>query len=280
MASKSTAVAVTEEPKSYGAPALPEFLGGVIEADAGLGLSTHADDNIVPLLYVLQDNSPQVKERDAEYIKGARPGDIWIKGSDFTIKPEEGLEVQPCAFRKDFVEWIPRKQGGGYVGRHDTMPTDAREVTDPENPNRKRFVLPNGNEIVETRYHYVRARGMSIVIPLSSTGHTVSRDWMAKMNSMKLGNGASAPAFAQTWRLSTKLKTNSAGEWFSITTEPVGWVQSVQDYNAGKELYEQVMSGQVTAAAEDDAQRSAASATTGSGGEGGRSNANIDEVPF
>lgn len=277
MASKSTAVAVAEEPKSYGAPALPDFLAGTIEADAGLGLSQHADDNIVPLLYVLQDNSPQVKERDPEYIPGARPGDLWIKGSDFTIKPEEGLVVQPCAFRKDWVEWVPRNKGGGYVGRHDDKPADAREVSDPENPNRKRFVLPNGNEINETRYHYLIARGMAITLPLSSTGHTVSRDWMAKMNSMKVG-GKPAPAFAQLWKLSTKLKTNQAGEWFAITTEPVGWVGSMDDYNAGKELHRQVEAGIVTAAAEDDAQRD--SAASGAGGQGGRPDEAHADVPF
>ena len=235
-----------------GGGALPDFLAASVGEDAGAGLSTSADDNIVPLLYVLQSNSPQVNQRGADAIKGAAPGDIWIKGTDKAVPGAEGISVQPCAFRKDWVEWVPRSAGGGYVGRHDECPKDAVEKTDGE--GRKRLVLPNGNEINETRYHYVLINGSPVVIPFSSTGHTVSRDWMHKMNGVRLADKRSVPSFAKLWKLTTKERTNKAGTWFVLATEDDGFVADVGDYELGKKFNEQVEAGLVKADAEDAAQ--------------------------
>lgn len=241
-------------PATISGGGLPGFLADQLEADAGMGLSKAADDNILPLMYVLQSNSPQVQRGNPAMIKGAKPGDLWIKGTSEAIDGETGLVVQPCAFRKDWVEWVPRNAGGGYVGRHDSLPADAREKED-EN-GRKKNVLPNNNEVNETRYHYVLADSAPIVIPFSSTGHTTSRDWMNKMNNLRLPNKKSAPAFAGLWRLTTAQRTNKAGSWYVIVATYEGWVGSVEEYELGKTLFEQVESGAVKAGDEDAAQNS------------------------
>ena len=93
------------DPK-YNAPAtlagagLPAHLAGLVEADAGKGVSTASEDNIIPLVYLLQPLSPQCMRGNADQIEGAQPGDIWLRGSAVQeiVSGEKGIVVQPCDF--------------------------------------------------------------------------------------------------------------------------------------------------------------------------------------
>lgn len=216
--------------------------------DVGKGVSKDQSDNMVPLIYILQAQSPQVMKRNAQHIEGAEAGSIWLRGvADPVIDGEEGILFQPCYFSKDWVEWIPRDAGGGFVGRHASLPSDAKNIADPRNPNRMNYMRPNGNQLRETRYHagIVHGRGapMPFVIPMSSSGHTTSRAWMFLMNSKHLAGGGTAPSFSQLYRLRTKLRTNAQGEWYAWDVSEEGWVNSVKDYELGKALYDAFDSG-------------------------------------
>lgn len=246
-------------PQTVGASQLPAGIEEFAERDAGSGVSTRAEDNLVPLIYVLQDGSPQVKERDEDYIVDAKAGDIWLRASlDPIAKGGEGIWAQPCAFYTDVVEWIPRKKGGGFVARHDVMPSDVKETADEENPNRVVYVRPNGNECRETRYHVVNVFGRGTpqpyVIPLSGTGHTFSRQWMFMMNGVQIKD-KKAPSFSRLYNIKTKLKTNAAGEWFTFTIADSQWVPSLDAYNAGKALFDAFERGEKKAEAALDAER-------------------------
>lgn len=252
-AEKAAVPAVTDQ-KS----ALPAFMADRAAQDAGKGVSTDREDNQVPLIYVLQALSPQCNKRNNAYVEGAEPGSIWLRNSPDPIVPGDGgLLFQPCAFQKDWVEWVPRDNGGGFVGRHDTLPADAKEVADPKNPNKVRYVLPSGNEVIETRYHvgFVIREGhtpMPYVIPLSSSGHTVSRQWMFMMNSKMLGADKKAPSWACYYRLKTKERSNKRGEtWFTFDVSDAGWVPTLHDYERGAALYEAFASGERTIAEEE-----------------------------
>lgn len=102
----------------------PQFLDQFAERDAGEGVSTSAADNLVPLVYFLQTNSPQVNRREEKYVEGAEPGDIWLKGAPAgseIIKGEDGMIFQPCFFYRSVGEWVPRDEGaggGGFVAEH------------------------------------------------------------------------------------------------------------------------------------------------------------------
>ena len=75
-------------------PALPAALADMMEKDAGKGVSTAQEDNLVPLIYVLQANSPQVNKRDERYIEGAEPGDFWLRNAPQPIvKGAEGVAI-------------------------------------------------------------------------------------------------------------------------------------------------------------------------------------------
>lgn len=248
----STVPAVRTNSTAVGktADAPPAALASLAKKDAGKGVSTAQEDNLIPLIYVLQAQSPQVNKRNAgSYIAGAEAGSIWLRNfSDPIVAGEEGFLFQPCHFSKDWVEWIPRDNGGGFVGRHAELPKDAKKVSDPKNPSKVRYVRKNGNEIIETRYHVgnvitAKYGAVPYVIPLTSSGHTVSRDWMFRMNSKQLPTGDKAPSWMCLYRLRTKERTNAAGTWFTWDISDEGWVQSEEDYLRGASLHEAVTSG-------------------------------------
>ncbi len=240
---------------------LPAFLQAQVKEDAGKGVSQAADDNIIPLVYILQTNSPQCNRRGPDYIEGAKDGDLWLRNSGVPpIDGDTGMLFQPCFFSKEWVIWSPRKTGLGIIDRFDERPLEAveKEVADDEDPTktRKKWIMPDGNEAIETRYHagLVIVEGpdgkptgavMPFVIPFKSTGHTSSRQWMFLMNSKIVGDGP-APSWACLYRVKTKSRSNPSGTWNAITIEDAGWVQTQEAYDRGSRLNAQMASGERT----------------------------------
>lgn len=220
-----------------------------MSADSRRGLSSDQADNLVPLIYVLQAQSPQVLKRNPAFIDGAEAGSIWFRNAaNPIVSGEKGFIFQPCYFNKDWVEWVPRDDGGGFVGRHQELPPDAQRQEDEKNPNRVSYIRKNGNEVIETRYHvgYVYGRGnpQPFVIPLHSTGHTFSRTLMFAMNSKQLADGSIPPSFASFYRLFTKPRSNARGEWYGWEFEDLGWVEREEDYARGEALNAAFASGE------------------------------------
>jgi hypothetical protein len=129
-------------------------------------------------------------------------------------------------------------------------------------------VRPNGNEVIETRYHMLLVHGrgpvpLPFVLPLSSTGHTFSRQWMFMMNQRKIKDGI-APSWAGLYRLRTQWKKNAIGDWFAWSVTDEGWVPTVENYDMGSALHEAFASGAKQAEApvehRDDAADAAARA--------------------
>ena len=246
---------------------VPDFLKDKIDQDAGRGSSTDAADNIVPLIYVLQANSPQVNRRNPAYIEGAEPGDIWLRNAPRPIiKGDKGIVFQQSYFNKDWVEWVLRDEGGGFVARYDECPPNAKDQPDPTNPDRMRKMLPNGHEVRETRYHIGIVYSddmmpMPYVIPLSSSGHTVSKNWMGMITSKKNAAGIPIASFTSLYKLTTKLRKNNRGqEWFTLNVVDLGFVNSIEQYNLGAALATSFEEGEkVIENVSEDTERSASS---------------------
>lgn len=241
----STAVAETKR------SAPPAALAERMSQDAGKGVSTDQADNLVPLIYLLQPLSPQVMRGNQKQIEGAQPGDIWLRNApedDQIISADDGLLFQPCYFSKDWVEWLPKR--AGFVARHATRPevSALEDVEGDDGEMRKMWRMPNGNSVVETRYHVGFAivadgRALPYTIPLSSTGHTVSKAWMFQMNSESLPDGSKAPSFAILYRLVPKLITKNNKSWYQYEVKKEGWVETVEEYERGLALYEAFSTG-------------------------------------
>jgi hypothetical protein len=250
---KASVPAIVEK-KAPGLPAAaPAFLSQYREQDAGKGYSTKAEDGIVPFIDILQLLSPQIKKNNEKFIKGAEAGDIYVKGAlEPIVGPEDGIQVQPCAFERKWVEWVPRSKGGGFVTRHDDKPADAVERPNPEDETRTVWVRSsNGNQLIDTRYHYVLLNGAPYVMAFKSTGHTVSREWTQLM---KMLGGA---AFERKYKVTTKLRTKGDNEWYvfgiDVLRDANGvplFVETEAEYLAGQALCNSVMAGEKTADAE------------------------------
>lgn len=225
-----------------GSANLPADLLEKMEVDAGKGTSQDAADNLVPMIAILQDKSPQVLKKDPKYIDGAESGMIWLKGAaNPFVSGEVGILVQSCFFYKNFVEWTPREKGSGFQGVHDHVPEGAKEVVDPQNKNKVKWLTSEGNEIIEARYHVVRVfredgSRPQFVIPFSSTGHTVSRGWMNMMNSFKLKSGKPAPSYARLYRLKLRYRVKNNNSWWMFEPSDEGWITDLNEYEAGLAL--------------------------------------------
>lgn len=200
---------------------------GLIERakrDAGRGLSQRQEDNLLPMIIVLQAQSPACDPGHQSYVPGAERGAFLLKNSPVpVVKGKEGILFIPAAMEMAWVEWRPRTAGGGFVAKHKAPPEDTIQVPDPTNPKKMKWVRKsNNNEVIETRYRYglVILDGLGMlpfVIPFTSTGHTVCRGWETTMNSLIIpGTSSPYPSFAGAYRLRTKQRTNASGTWHQI----------------------------------------------------------------
>lgn len=241
--------------------AVPAFMASKVQQDAGKGVSTAQDDNLVPLIYILQALSPQVNKKNPAYVEGAEAGDLLLRNAPQPlIKGSKGFVFQPCYFFKNVIERKPQATGVGiFVAAHPEMTDDVTAVPDQKNPNKMVMMRKNGNVMIDTRNHVglVYMPGlppMPYVIPMSSTGHTASKGWMGMMNQKLVGNDI-APSFACLYTMKTKDRSNAAGQmWATWDIQDAGWVQSEEDYNRGKALNEAFARGEKTADVPEEAE--------------------------
>jgi len=272
------AVVVEEEVKTK-TDLVPTDMLEEFAVDAGAGVSTAADDNIVPFIVLLQDLSPEVKKRDPNYIEGAEAGMHMNRATkalyagDKSMAERTGfpqLEFQHCELDKAVIEWVPRTDGGGFVARHplqgtveDTMRRiGGVQMIDPKDPNKKIWKTADGqHDLIETRYHFGNILNNGNVQPavlaFSSTGHTASRQWMSVMTGTKLtdknGTMFIPPAWAKRYVIGSKARENKKGSFFVTTVEDGGFIMSKAVRAAGKALHEAAKAGTVTAAADETA---------------------------
>lgn len=241
----------------------------------GAGTSQSANDLLVPMARVLQRQSDEAEKNSNIYVPGAEPGDILIKNRvPPIIKGDAGFLFQPCFNQHGYVEWLPRNKGGGkgqgFVKMHSEEPADTIDGQNPDNPEQKiRVRKGSGNWIVETRYHGghmkadADAKPEPLMIPFAGSGHSVVKAWNALMNSKDSGQGGIADSFACWYHFVSRFKEKGANSWylFEITDggEPdkenfrdTVW-STLEEYEAGKRLYQDMTKGTRTFNAGDAA---------------------------
>jgi hypothetical protein len=224
-----------------------------------------ADSYAIPFLAILQSNSPQVKKTSGSYIDGATEGMLLNTVQNTVLEAEEeGVLVIPVAYRQGFVEWIPRDQGGGFVQEY--LPHEApRTERDDDN----RDVLPNGNELIDTRYHSVLlmnedGTASPIVIAMTRTQVKKSKRWMSLMQDIKFpkadGSGTyTPPMFSHVYRLKVVPEQKDEYSWWNwdVTKERI--IEDGAIVAQAKKFHDAIAAGEVreatdsqTAAAGDD----------------------------
>ena len=219
-------------------------------ADVGRGLEkVSSDDMTIPRLAIIQSGSPQRKKKDDKYIDEADEGMVFNTVSNALYK--DTFYVVPCEFEKLFIEWVPRESGGGLV----TMYNTSNKPQAKKEENGRRFLLENGNQLVDTAQHYVMVIGKDgsyepAVMSMSSSLLTVSRNWVTRMKLQREnvnGKLIEPPTFYYKWPVTTIEKTNSDGSWFIYkigNPEPIG---DADLHQAAKSLSDSVRKGTATA---------------------------------
>ena len=185
------------------------------------------------------------------YVEGAEPGMIYNSVSGDLYDGVKGIDVIPCFYKLEYIEWKDRGEGpGAPVAIYDSS-SDIMSKTKPDANYKDR--LPNGNYIEKTASHCVIITGDSpstALISMKSTQLKISRKWNSMMSGIKLKgkNGLFTPAsFSHIYRLKTTQMSNDKGTWFGWEVSKVGPITDQQLYQQAKSFSENISKGAVKA---------------------------------
>ena len=236
---------VTEK-KSAGLPS------NIFEEDAAKGLGKIGQEDLaLPFLKILGQLSPEVNKRDGKYVEGAEPGMIYNSVSGDLYDGVKGIEVIPCFYKLEYIEWKDRGDGpGAPVAIYDSS-SDIMSKTKADANYKDR--LPNGNYIEKTASHFVIITGDSpatALISMKSTQLKISRKWNSMMSGIKLKgkNGLYTPAsFSHIYKLKTTQMSNDKGTWFGWEVSKIGPITDASIYQQAKSFSESISKGAVKA---------------------------------
>lgn len=185
--------------------------------DAGQGFENSRPGELrLPFIALLQDLSPQVK--GAGKVPGAEPGKLF---NTVTNEVYDALEIIPAWHENCFVEWKPRKSGGGFVARHDVDSDLIKAVKAKAESGIK--LTNEGNDVLETQYLYcvlalADGRLEPAVLGFTVTKLKVFRNWWTRVHmfTLPLENGRKVrpPIYAHRVAVSSCGQTNKAGQGF------------------------------------------------------------------
>lgn len=191
------------------------------ESESGQGFeNADIDSFAIPFLSILQDLSPQADKKNADqFIKGAVSGMFFNSVTQEVYDGDVGLVILPCYYKRVFLNWRRRSDGGGFLGEYPSNHPIVSQATRTDAGDE----LSNGTLLVDTRVHYVLILGgeagpQPAVISLSSTQVKKSKQWMSRMEGLKLrrGDGSlfSPPMYAHTWQATANPERNDQGSWY------------------------------------------------------------------
>ena len=224
----------------------------MFEDDAAKGLGAIGQEDLaLPFLKILGQLSPEVNKRDGKYVEGAEPGMIFNSVSGELYDGVKGIDVIPCFYKLEYIEWKDRGEGlGAPVAIYDSS-SDIMSKTTPDANYKDR--LPNGNYIEKTASHFVIVSGDSpstALISMKSTQLKISRKWNSMMSGIKMkgANGMFTQAsFSHIYKLKTTQMSNDKGTWFGWEVSKVGPVTEKGLYDQAKGFSDSISKGSVKA---------------------------------
>lgn len=228
----------------------------------------------LPMLVVLQANSPQVLESKGKVHAGAILNTVTGEILDEVV-------VVPAVLDSCFLQFIPRDDGGGFRGRHKTDSKVVKEAIArndgrafgklpvPQPPDKTGKPQPT-HELVENYEMYAitthndEITGFA-VIPFQSTKIKVLRAWNTQigMFAPKIGTKQfrprEIPMFAHRVKMTTEMESNAKGTYFVPVLSPaMGGDDLIKSmigrndprYQAAKQLHDEVLAGAAKAAYE------------------------------
>ncbi len=224
----------------------------------GQGFENQTQDDIaLPFISILEDLSPQVKKKT---VKGAKVG-MLIN----TVTDELYDEILFCCgvTQHVFVEWRPRKEGGGFVGIHATT-SPAVQKAKSESDKFGSYSIGK-NDLVETYYQWgvqcdEREPITAACIAYTKTRIKGYRRFNTRLSSfmVRTPKGKDRPPLcSHIFRVGTKEETNPEGTFHVFDLTPakgdVAGSRVGKDdprFQAAHDVYEQIKAGTMRAAYE------------------------------
>ena len=224
----------------------------IFEEDAAKGLGKIGQEDLaLPFLKILGQLSPEVNKRDGKYVEGAEPGMIFNSVSGDLYDGVKGIDVIPCFYKLEYIEWKDRGDGpGAPVAIYDSS-SDIMSKTKADANYKDR--LSNGNYVEKTASHFVIITGDSpqtALISMKSTQLKISRKWNSMMSGIKLKGkaGLYTPAsFSHIYKLKTTQMSNDKGTWFGWEVSKVGPITDASIYQQAKTFSDSISKGAVKA---------------------------------
>ena len=230
---------------------------------AGGGLEEVTSEDVqIPFLRVLQALSPQIKKSDPAYIKGSEQGGIFNTVTKKFWNGDDGVIVIPTYFQKKLLEFVPRSEGGGFVG--EINPKNLPKIVKENGME----MLENGNELVRTAQHYVKivhddGNLENAIVDMKKTQLKKSREWVSIMGMFKYPKEAGQNLVGKTmdswynmFRLTTVEESNDKGSWYTWKIVHEKQVDKIEYVNESKSLHSSLSSGELTALPPTDANES------------------------
>jgi len=186
------------------------------EQYAGCGMEEIDKESIaIPFIYLLQAKSAAIENG---VVEGAQSGMFW---NNVTNELYDTLTIIPCHYRRRYCKWVPRKLGGGYRGDMDPVEVESgliKGITE----NEKGIKMLNGEELHDTRIHYVLVKSSSglwqrAILSLSKTQVKHSKNWIAKWSALKMKNAKGeiyTPAsFTHIYHAETMTENKNGDSW-------------------------------------------------------------------
>ena len=110
---------------------LPTELEEAFAEDSGSGFEGITTSDLqIPFIRIINALSPQIdKDDSANFIKGSSAGDIFNTVTKQMWEGDEGVVVLPSIYHMKLLEFVPRSEGGGFVGELSADSADVRTRT-------------------------------------------------------------------------------------------------------------------------------------------------------
>lgn len=229
---------------------LPAFLKDKKYADfqdAGLE-QADKDAFAIPFLRILQSTSPQVKRTSGKAIEGAAEGMLYNTVSqEFLDTVKVATHIVPVYYRRAFMEWKVREEGGGYVAEHSPA-EGVHLLATTERDELNRDILPNGNQLSDTRYHYIMlVHEDGTFEPLIVTMERTQLKRSKRLNSdINLKRKAKCvPGAALMYKVGVEAESKDENSWWSWDLKFSGLVQDQALFDSAIEFQDQIRAGEI-----------------------------------
>ena len=195
------------------------------------------EDLTIPRLEIVQSLSPCRDKKDDNYIEGAEEGMLYNNVSRELYGTK--VMVIPVIFKKEWLIWKDRKQGGGFRGAYPSLEEANNMIVNLVNEGSD----PEGSlEAIDTAQHLcllIKPDGKleEIAISMSKSKMKVSRQWNSIIRMM------GGDRFSRVYELRGVADENNDGDKFkNFGVKALGY-PSKHAYVLAEALYNDLVSG-------------------------------------